>query len=67
MLAKEQQAGRPHIHPVVINAAGETLTDAARQQIAAAFCCAVSNYYGSSEAVGLTLLYMLTRFASCPA
>jgi phenylacetate-CoA ligase len=54
VLAKEQQAGRLHIHPVVINAAGEILTDAARQQIAAAFGCAVSNYYGSSEAVGLT-------------
>lgn len=54
VLAKEQQAGRLHIHPVVINAAGETLTDAARQQIAAALGCAVSNYYGSSEAIGLT-------------
>ncbi len=54
VLAQEQQAGRLHMHPVVINAAGETLTDAARQQIAAAFGCAVSNYYGSSEAVGLT-------------
>jgi phenylacetate-coenzyme A ligase PaaK-like adenylate-forming protein len=54
VLAQEQQAGRSHIHPVVINAAGETLTDAARQQIGAAFGCPVSNYYGSSEAVGLT-------------
>lgn len=54
VLAKEQQAGRLHLHPVVINAAGETLSDATRQQIAAAFGCAVSNYYGSSEAVGLT-------------
>jgi len=54
VLAQEQQAGRLHIHPVVINAAGETLTDAARRQIATAFGCPVSNYYGSSEAVGLT-------------
>jgi phenylacetate-CoA ligase len=54
VLAQEQQAGRLHIHPVVINAAGETLTDAARRHIAASFGCPVSNYYGSSEAVGLT-------------
>jgi len=54
VLAKEQQVGRLHIHPVAINAAGETLTEAVRQQIAASFGCAVSNYYGSSEAVGLS-------------
>ncbi len=54
VLAKEQAAGRLHIHPVLINAAGETLTDAIRKGIAATFGCAVGNYYGSSEAVGLT-------------
>ena len=54
VLAKEQQAGRLHIHPVVINAAGETLTDSARGLIATAFGCMVGNYYGSSEAIGLT-------------
>jgi phenylacetate-CoA ligase len=54
VLAKEQQAMRLCIHPVAISAAGETLTDAVREQIAAAFGCPVSNYYGSSEAVGLT-------------
>ena len=54
VLAKEQDAGRLHIHPVLINAAGETLTDAVRQHITAAFQCSVGNYYGSSEAVGLT-------------
>ena len=53
-LAREQQAGRLRIRPVQINAAGETLTAAARQQIAAVFGCQVGNYYGSSEAVGLT-------------
>jgi phenylacetate-coenzyme A ligase PaaK-like adenylate-forming protein len=53
-LAKEQQAGRLRIHPVLISAAGETLTTAARQQITNAFGCWVTNYYGSSEAVGLT-------------
>jgi phenylacetate-CoA ligase len=54
VLAKEQAAGRLQIHPVVINAAGETLTDAVRQQIAVTFGCTVGNYYGSSEAIGLT-------------
>jgi phenylacetate-CoA ligase len=54
VLAKEQEAGRLQIHPAMMNAAGETLTDAVRQRIAAAFGCSVGNYYGSSEAVGLT-------------
>jgi phenylacetate-coenzyme A ligase PaaK-like adenylate-forming protein len=54
VLAKEQEAGRLRIHPVLMNAAGETLTDAVRQRIAAASKCSVGNYYGSSEAVGLT-------------
>jgi phenylacetate-coenzyme A ligase PaaK-like adenylate-forming protein len=54
VLAKEQEAGRLHIRPKLINAAGETLTDAVRQHIATAFQCSVGNYYGSSEAVGLT-------------
>jgi phenylacetate-CoA ligase len=53
-LASEQQAGRLHIRPAQINAAGETLTAAAREHIAQVFGCRVSNYYGSSEAVGLT-------------
>jgi phenylacetate-coenzyme A ligase PaaK-like adenylate-forming protein len=54
VLAKQQDAGRLHIHPVLMNAAGETLTDPVRQHIATAFRCSVGNYYGSSEAVGLT-------------
>ncbi|MGJ6125492.1 phenylacetate--CoA ligase family protein [Mycolicibacterium sp. Y3] len=53
-LAHEQRAGRLHIHPVLINAAGETLAPAKRQLIGTAFDCRVGNYYGSSEAVGLT-------------
>lgn len=53
-LAREQQAGRLHIHPVLINAAGETLTPAKRDLISSAFGCRVGDYYGSSEAVGLT-------------
>ena len=53
-LANEQQAGRLCIHPEFVSAAGETLTTAARQHIAEAFGCRVANYYGSSEAIGLT-------------
>jgi len=53
-LAREQEAGRLRIHPALINAAGETLTTAARRNIATAFRCRVGNHYGSSEAVGLT-------------
>jgi phenylacetate-CoA ligase len=53
-LAHEQNAGRLQIRPVLINAAGETLTPPKRQLIADAFGCRVGNYYGSSEAVGLT-------------
>lgn len=54
LLARQQQAGRLHIRPFFVSAAGETLTDEARQRISAAFGCKVANYYGSSEAVGLT-------------
>lgn len=53
-LACEQQAGRLQIHPMQITAAGETLTPQKRWTIAAAFGSPVGNYYGSSEAVGLT-------------
>lgn len=54
VLAREQEAGRLRIHPALINLAGETLTDANRQRIAITFGCRVGNYYGSSEAIGLT-------------
>lgn len=54
LLAQQQRVGRLHIKPVLISAAGETLTDQMRQRISTAFGCQVSNYYGSSEAIGLT-------------
>jgi phenylacetate-coenzyme A ligase PaaK-like adenylate-forming protein len=54
LLVRQQQAGRLHIRPFFVSAAGETLTDEARQRISAAFGCEVANYYGSSEAIGLT-------------
>jgi phenylacetate-coenzyme A ligase PaaK-like adenylate-forming protein len=54
VLAREQEAEMLHIHPVMIDVAGETLTDPVRKRIERAFGCSVSNYYGSSEAIGLT-------------
>lgn len=53
-LAIEQRAGRLRIHPALVNAAGETLSETARQQIASAFGCRVGDHYGTSEAIGLT-------------
>ncbi|ADU00349.1 MULTISPECIES: phenylacetate--CoA ligase family protein [Mycolicibacterium] len=53
-LARAQQDGRLCIHPVMISAAGESLPSVTRRLIGAAFGCRVGNYYGSSEAVGLT-------------
>ncbi|QZT63938.1 phenylacetate--CoA ligase family protein [Mycolicibacterium austroafricanum] len=53
-LAHEQRAGRLHIHPMMISAAGESMPAAKRRLISAAFGCRVGNYYGTSEAVGLT-------------
>lgn len=54
VLAQEQAAGRLHLRPILVIAAGETLTSTVRQQISAAFGCRVGNYYGTSEAPGLT-------------
>lgn len=54
VLAREQATGRLQIHPVAISAAGETLSEELRQQVEEIFHCRVSNYYGASEAVGLT-------------
>ncbi|KMO84279.1 CoF synthetase [Mycolicibacterium chubuense] len=60
-LALERQAGSLTIHPVMVTAAGETLSAAQRRLIGTAFGCPVSNYYGSSEAVGLTFECSLQR------
>ncbi len=53
LLAREQQAGRLRIHPVLINNGGETLTADARTLIEAAFDTSVSNGYGSSEMISI--------------
>jgi phenylacetate-coenzyme A ligase PaaK-like adenylate-forming protein len=54
VLAREQQAGRLRIRPVLVSAGGETLTPEVRGRIEAAFGCPVRDVYGSSEAVGVT-------------
>ena len=54
VLAQEQQAGRLHIHPVVVSAAGETLTPAMRQRIETVFGVRVTDTYSASEVVGIT-------------
>jgi len=51
ILAKEQEAGRLHIEPVVFNTGGETLTDDLREQVRRAF---PSLKYGILDAYGCT-------------
>jgi phenylacetate-coenzyme A ligase PaaK-like adenylate-forming protein len=54
LLAEEQEAGRLHIDPVMVVSGGESLAPKARKLVAAAFGCPVRDYYGTSEATGLT-------------
>lgn len=54
LLAREQEAGRLRIRPVLTSAGGETLTPEVRDRIEAAFGCPVRDVYGSTEAVGIT-------------
>jgi phenylacetate-coenzyme A ligase PaaK-like adenylate-forming protein len=55
LLADEQLAGRLHLAPAVLTAAGETLTSAVRARIERAFDCRVVDVYGASEAAPLAL------------
>jgi phenylacetate-CoA ligase len=54
VLAREQEAERLRIRPVLASAGGETLTPEVRGRIEAAFSCPVRDVYGSTEAVGIT-------------
>jgi phenylacetate-CoA ligase len=49
LLAEERLAGRLPIRPVVIEAAGESMTPASRAQVASAFDCPVHDIYGATE------------------
>lgn len=55
LLAREQEAGRLHIHPVLITSSGETLSPQNRKQIEASFGCTLTESYGCSEATPLTI------------
>lgn len=50
LLAFEQEAGRLHIDPVLIMAAGEHLDDSVRDRLARVFGCTVQTSYSCTEA-----------------
>lgn len=49
LLAAEQAAGRLHINPVLVEAAGETLSQGERDRIATAFHTKLPDAYGGTE------------------
>jgi phenylacetate-coenzyme A ligase PaaK-like adenylate-forming protein len=53
LLAEAQLAGRLHLRPVLIESAGESMTEAARARIEAAFGVPVHVAYGTSEFLAL--------------
>ncbi|MFC7307065.1 phenylacetate--CoA ligase family protein [Streptomyces monticola] len=54
LLAAEQEAGRLRIDPVLIQPAGETMTQADTDRIARAFGSTVRTFYGATECVHLS-------------
>lgn len=55
LLAEEQAAGRLHLHPVLVETAGESTAPEMRARMAAAFGCAIHNAYGASECLPLAV------------
>jgi phenylacetate-coenzyme A ligase PaaK-like adenylate-forming protein len=53
LLAEAQLAGRLHLRPVLLESAGESITEAARARIEAAFGVPVHVAYGASEFLAL--------------
>ncbi len=53
LLAGEQAAGRLHLRPILVEAAGEATLPAARARMASAFGSVIHDAYGSSEAFAL--------------
>ncbi|HLN77138.1 MAG TPA: phenylacetate--CoA ligase family protein [Nocardioidaceae bacterium] len=49
LLAEEQSAGRLHLRPVLVEAAGESVSSDARAGMAGAFGCSVHDVYAASE------------------
>jgi len=56
LLAQEQAAGRLHIRTAFLGSAGETLTQAGRKHIEAAFACPVVDLYNATEMNGSTFV-----------
>jgi phenylacetate-coenzyme A ligase PaaK-like adenylate-forming protein len=53
LLAQEQEAGRLHIHPVLVMTSSESLAPAERERVAAVFGAKVRDNYGCSEFVAV--------------
>lgn len=53
LLAEEQLAGRLHLRPILVESAGESMTEASRSHIEAAFGVPVHVAYGASEFLAL--------------
>jgi phenylacetate-coenzyme A ligase PaaK-like adenylate-forming protein len=53
LLAQEQEAGRLHIHPVLVMTSSESLPEEDRERIRRAFGCTLADNYGCSEFVAL--------------
>jgi phenylacetate-coenzyme A ligase PaaK-like adenylate-forming protein len=53
LLAQEQEAGRLHIHPVLVMTSSESLAAEDRERIRRAFGCTVADNYGCSEFVAI--------------
>ncbi len=53
LLAQEQEAGRLHIHPVLVMTSSESLASEDRERIRRAFGCTIADNYGCSEFVAI--------------
>ncbi|NTV35961.1 MAG: phenylacetate--CoA ligase family protein [Anaerolineaceae bacterium] len=53
LLAQEQEAGRLHIHPVLVMTSSESLSPEDRERVQKAFGCTVADNYGCSEFVAI--------------
>ncbi len=53
LLAQEQEAGRLHIHPVLVMTSSESLAPEERQRIRQVFGCTIADNYGCSEFVAI--------------
>lgn len=55
LLAAEQEAGRTRLGPIVVEAAGESISECARTTMASAFGCLVHEAYAASEMLNIAL------------